>query len=100
MTTYAHLPHMKEHAKREYTLLTVPRARRVYQPFITTLPTAIMSFLACMDHVTMEPLLSRGDGRPFADVLILNGPGTCLVLCAAVYVNKVKSWIHPLFAHE
>lgn len=77
-----------EHAKREYTLLTIPRARRVHQPLITTVPTAIISFFNCVDHVTMQPMLSPGDSRPFADVLILNGPGTCFVLCAAVYVNK------------
>ncbi|KIM75486.1 glycosyltransferase family 1 protein [Piloderma croceum F 1598] len=74
--------------KRNYTILTVSRARRVHQSLITTLPTAIISFLTCVDHITMEPLLSRGNFRPFADVLILNGPGTCLVLCAAVYVNR------------
>jgi len=73
--------------KTEYTLLTIPRARRVHQPLITTVPTAIISFLNCVDHITMQPMLS-GDSRPFADVLILNGPGTCFVLCIAVYVNK------------
>jgi len=77
-----------EHAKREYTLLAIPRARRIHQSLITTVPTAIISFFNCVDHVTMQPLLSPGDPRPFADVLILNGPGTCFVLCAAVYVNK------------
>jgi len=78
--------------KRNYTILTVSRARRVHQSLITTLPTAIISFLTCVDHITMEPLLSRGNSRAFADVLIMNGPGTCLVLCAAVYVNRVMSW--------
>lgn len=34
------------------------------------------------------PLLS-GARRPFADALILNGPGTCFILCAATYVNRV-----------
>lgn len=33
-------------------------------------------------------------GRPFADVLLLNGPGTCVVLCLAVYLTKAS--ISPL----
>jgi len=77
-----------EHTKREYTLLAISRARRVHQSLITTVPTTIISFFNCVGHVTMQPLLSPGDPCPFADVLILNGPGTCFVLCAAVYVNK------------
>jgi beta-1,4-N-acetylglucosaminyltransferase len=79
-----------EHTKREYSLLTIPRARRVHQSLITAVPTAIISFFNCVDHVTMEPLLSPGGSRPFSDILILNGPGTCFVLCAAVYVNRVR----------
>lgn len=26
---------------------------------------------------------------PFSEVLIMNGPGTCVILCMAVYINKV-----------
>jgi hypothetical protein len=33
----------------------------------------------------------KNGARPtFADVLLLNGPGTCLMLCIAVYVNRVS----------
>jgi len=54
-----------------------------------TPPTALMSFLMCIYHTTVSPILFRGAARlPFADILILNGPGTCFVLCAAIYVNK------------
>ncbi|KAK0454686.1 glycosyltransferase family 1 protein [Armillaria borealis] len=31
---------------------------------------------------------SLSEQNPFADVLILNGPGTCLSLCIPIYVNK------------
>jgi hypothetical protein len=38
------------------------------------------------------PFLSKNSRKgPFpADVLLVNGPGTCFVLCAAVYLNKVR----------
>ncbi|KDQ57505.1 glycosyltransferase family 1 protein [Jaapia argillacea MUCL 33604] len=74
---------------KSYTILTIPRARRVHQSIITTPPTALWSLLACVYHVTIVPFLSRSSHGPiFADVLILNGPGTCFVLCLAVYLNK------------
>ena len=42
-----------------------------------------------MYYVTFLPLLPLGNSKAFADVLIVNGPGTCFVLCLAVYINKV-----------
>ncbi|KAJ7497356.1 glycosyltransferase family 1 protein [Mycena latifolia] len=67
----------------QYTILPIPRARRVHQSLVTTPPTAFYSLLLCIYHVA----LPHGRG-PFADVLILNGPGTCFVLCIAVYFSK------------
>ncbi|KAJ7178486.1 glycosyltransferase family 1 protein [Mycena crocata] len=69
-----------------YAIVVIPRARRLHQPLITTPPTALYSLLSCIYHVTIAHSLCRQPS--FADVLILNGPGTCFVLCIAVYVNK------------
>ncbi|KAJ7703133.1 oligosaccharide biosynthesis protein Alg14-like protein [Mycena rosella] len=69
----------------QYTILTIPRARRVHQSLATTPPTAFYSLLSCIYHVTFPHGRARAS---FADVLILNGPGTCFILCIAVYVNK------------
>jgi len=74
------------------TILTVPRARRVHQTLWTTPFTAARSLAFCLYHFTVLPLL-RMQRTAFADVLILNGPGTCFVLCLAVFVNKVSSHI-------
>ena len=53
------------------------------------------SVLACIYLVTIAPLLKKDSSRtPFADLLILNGPGTCVTLCAAVMVNKVSSILY------
>jgi beta-1,4-N-acetylglucosaminyltransferase len=42
--------------------------------------------------VSVRPLLKKGAFRqPFADLLILNGPGTCVILCAVVLLNRVSS---------
>ncbi|KAF7361839.1 UDP-N-acetylglucosamine transferase subunit ALG14 [Mycena venus] len=76
----------------QYMILTIPRARRVHQPLVTTPPTALYSLLLCIYHLTVAPFRQSSS---FADVLILNGPGTCFVLCIAVYVNKFLGLAAP-----
>lgn len=68
-----------------YTVITIPRARRVHQSLLTTPFSSAISLIVCTYHVTINPLLS---GEPFADVLLVNGPGTCVMLCLAVYLNR------------
>ncbi|TFK44753.1 glycosyltransferase family 1 protein [Crucibulum laeve] len=72
-----------------FTILIIPRARGVHQSILTTPPTALLSLLTCIYYVTVAPILySNESNSDFADLLILNGPGTCFVLCLAVYINK------------
>ncbi|TFK75365.1 oligosaccharide biosynthesis protein Alg14 like protein [Pluteus cervinus] len=72
-----------------YSVITIPRARHVHQPLLTTPPTALVSLFSAFYHLTCSPFLNGGfNSRPFADALILNGPGTCFVLCAIIYLNK------------
>ncbi|GLB37474.1 putative involved in protein N-glycosylation [Lyophyllum shimeji] len=74
-------------SKDEYTILKIPRARRVHQSLLTTPPTAVVALVACIYHIVIAPFFRKG--RPvFADVLLVNGPGTCFTLCLGVYVNK------------
>ncbi|KAI9507433.1 glycosyltransferase family 1 protein [Russula earlei] len=68
-----------------YQILTIPRARRVHQGILTVPFTALRSLLGAMYHVTLAPRLF---GDSTFDVLLLNGPGTCVVLCVAVYLNR------------
>lgn len=63
----------------------------MHQPLYTTPVTAIRSLLACLYHVTVVPIAK---GTSFADVLVLNGPGTCFILCLAVLVNRVRLTEH------
>jgi beta-1,4-N-acetylglucosaminyltransferase len=72
--------------EQQYRILVIPRARRVHQSLLTTPPTALLSLLSSVYHVTIEPFLFKK--QAFADLLLINGPGTCVVLCIAVYVNK------------
>ncbi|KAF8530566.1 glycosyltransferase family 1 protein [Hysterangium stoloniferum] len=69
-----------------FAILEIPRARRVYQPLVTTPPSAIISLSTCIYHICLRPMFSR---QPFSEVLLINGPGTCVMLFAAVFVGRV-----------
>ena len=70
-----------------YTFVIIPRARRVHQSLLTTPFSAALSLIAAVWHITAGPLVV---GPPVPEVLILNGPGTCFVLCVATYLNRVR----------
>ncbi|KAH9948550.1 glycosyltransferase family 1 protein [Amylocystis lapponica] len=68
------------------TFITIPRARRVHQTLLTTPLTAACSLVVCVYHISISPLFLHSSS---VDVLILNGPGTCFVLCMAAYLNRL-----------
>ena len=80
-----------KHSEEPYRILVIPRARRVHQSLLTTPPSALLSLASCIYYVMVEPLVAKKPA--FADLLLLNGPGTCVALCIAVYVNKVASFL-------
>jgi beta-1,4-N-acetylglucosaminyltransferase len=69
-----------------YTITIIPRARRVHQPLLTTPFSAFRAFLHCLWYT------SRIGNQP--NLVLMNGPGTCVVLCAAVYLHKVCKTLH------
>ncbi len=76
------------HSQGAFTIITIPRARRVHQSLLTSPLASAWSLAICVYHVSLAPLLLA---KPFADVLILNGPGTCVMLCLAVYLNRASA---------
>ncbi|KAA1473902.1 glycosyltransferase family 1 protein [Dentipellis sp. KUC8613] len=79
-----------------YRVLTIPRARYVHQKLRTTPWTAFRSLLVSIYHITLVPLLPVSSTRPAVpEALLLNGPGTCFVLCLAVYLNRLLGLSSP-----
>ncbi|KAI0300999.1 oligosaccharide biosynthesis protein Alg14 like-domain-containing protein [Multifurca ochricompacta] len=76
-----------------YQVLTLPRAREVHQNILTVPFTAFRSLMAAVYHVTLSPWLH--DSTSSFDVLLLNGPGTCVILCLASYVNRLLGLSSP-----
>lgn len=73
-----------------FDFFPLPRARHVHQSWLSTPVSTFLSFAACL-----RLFLQRSHhchGRPsLADVILMNGPGTCVPLVAAVYVDRVSS---------
>lgn len=72
----------------EYQILTIPRARRVHQNLLTLPVTVLRSLVVSFYYVTLAPRLCGDSSKVGVDVLLLNGPGTCFVLCVAAYINR------------
>ena len=64
-----------------YTIRTLPRARRVKQSWLTTPITTLISSLACWRHVLRD--------RP--DLILCNGPGTCVPIALSAWLIRVRS---------
>ena len=71
----------------------LPRARAVGQSWLTTPLSVMFSLLFCVWHMAVRPLVEPGP-EPFADVVLMNGPGTCVTICMAVWTLRVLSLIH------
>lgn len=79
-------------------VIQIPRARKVHQSFLTTPFTLARSIAFCLDHVALRPLLHRSSTHKdqrrsthmLADVVLMNGPGTCVPIVAAVYLLRVS----------
>ncbi|KAI0036955.1 glycosyltransferase family 1 protein [Vararia minispora EC-137] len=84
--------HNSKKSPQPCTILRIPRARRVKQSILTTPFTAAVSLLRCVHLLTIAPLFG---GPPVPDVLLLNGPGTCVVLCLAVLFNRLLGLPSP-----
>jgi beta-1,4-N-acetylglucosaminyltransferase len=82
----------------QFTLLRIPRARRVHQSYLTSPFTTLYSFAYCLWHISLAPLLPnpRPSGRRvFADLILLNGPGSCVPIAVSAFLPRVSSSLRP-----
>ena len=66
-----------------YTVIEVPRARRVHQSFVSAPWTTLVSLAFTIRTITLD--------SHFADVVLMNGPGTCVPICLAVFAARVRT---------
>jgi beta-1,4-N-acetylglucosaminyltransferase len=99
----------------EFAFLELPRARKVAQPLLSSAATSAWTLLFALWHLVFLPAMGRpqshprdfrtrepvsptssaspsresGPGIPF-DALLINGPGTCVMIVIACYIARVS----------
>jgi beta-1,4-N-acetylglucosaminyltransferase len=78
---------------KNYRFIELPRARKVGQSYVSSVWTTILSFRTAFRLLALEPL--KHDGRESWDLLLVNGPGTCVVAAVAVMLPRVSryTWV-------
>ncbi|GEM08352.1 glycosyltransferase family 1 protein [Rhodotorula toruloides] len=85
----------KEIGSGEFRILRIPRARRVHQSYLTSPFTTLYSLAFCIWHIAVAPLLDDRGRRVFADVVLLNGPGSCVPITWAAFLPRLLSLPSP-----
>ncbi|WOO82766.1 UDP-N-acetylglucosamine transferase subunit ALG14 [Vanrija pseudolonga] len=75
-------------SNKDYELLALPRARAVGEGKLSTLVSASKTLVFATWYTFALPLLRR-PSTPWVDVLLLNGPGTAVVLVAVAYIRRL-----------
>ncbi|KAL4900556.1 hypothetical protein BDW74DRAFT_93625 [Aspergillus multicolor] len=82
-----------------YAIVTVPRARRVHQTYLTAPFTTVLSFWSCLlalcgrhpdqqHHKRPEQLPS-----PYPDLILTNGPATAVCVILAARLLRLVAWV-------
>ncbi|KAK4228927.1 glycosyltransferase [Podospora fimiseda] len=76
-----------------FDYFTIPRARKVHQPLLTSpftcLITALQAILALSTHPYARPPLDFGDQFKWPHVIVTNGPATGFIVCLVAHVLKM-----------
>ena len=75
------------HEQGEFDFVELPRARKVGQSYASSIGTTLSSFATAFQVLTIAPL--RAGGRRW-EVVLLNGPGTCVVVAFALMLPRVS----------
>lgn len=71
-------------ADGDYVLRLIPRAREVRQSVLGTALASSRALVASAMVVLTE----------MPDVILTNGPGTCVPICVAAYIPRILGWKH------
>jgi len=73
-----------EESSEEYELIRIPRSREVRQSYTSSILSTLRSIAACVPAVW----------RMKADVVLINGPGTCVPICACAWLYRFLGLHH------
>lgn len=73
--------------KDDFLFITLPRARNVHQAWLSTPLTVLIALISCFKHIVLPSFL-RSSSPLFADLILMNGPGTCVPIVASVWILR------------
>ncbi|RJE23714.1 hypothetical protein PHISCL_03960 [Aspergillus sclerotialis] len=84
-----------------YTIVTVPRARRVHQSYVTAPFSTLHCFWACLRvlrglHPDQNPL-PRFIHSPYPDIILTNGPATAVCVILAAKTLRLVHYLLSIF---
>lgn len=98
-TLHAQYEDSKHTQQQDYEIITVPRARRVHQSYLTAPFSTIQCFWACLQVLrgrhSDQRSSKRGVGSQYPDLILTNGPATAV--CVVLGAKLLRFWI-ALFA--
>lgn len=80
----------------QYSIISIPRARRVHQTYASAILTTTRSFLVCQWRLALRPAFFNRRAEPIGsglwetDLLLLNGPGSCVPLALIAFLPRVS----------
>ncbi|PKY04054.1 glycosyltransferase family protein [Aspergillus campestris IBT 28561] len=88
-------------ARGSYTIVTVPRARRVHQSYLTAPFSTLQSFWACLlvlrglhpDQKLRPPYFTS----PYPDIVLTNGPATAVCVILAARLLRLYNYLVAIF---
>ena len=90
----------KADSQGSYSIVTVPRARRVHQSYLTAPFSTLQCFWACLLmlrglHPDQGPLPSN-ILSPYPDLILSNGPATAVCVILAAKALRLCRYLNPL----
>lgn len=73
-------------------LIILPRARNVHQKWLSTPISVLIAFAYSTYHLVLRPTFLAPNSAQLPDVILMNGPGTCVPIVAAVYILRVSTF--------
>ena len=73
----------------DYRLIELPRARKVGQSYFSSIGTTLYSMMISLWKLAIEPIV-KGRHKQMPDLLIVNGPGTCVVVVLIYRLLRVS----------
>lgn len=94
-TLHAQYKDSKHTQSQDYEIVTVPRARRVHQSYLTAPFSTIQCFWACLQVLrgrhSDQRSSKRNGASPYPDLILTNGPATAV--CIVLGAKLLRFWI-------